>query len=114
MGLKIASRLFSGPYSMQTFKRRANQSQVLFAVVSKSGPSWDPDHHLIDIGTHDDEGVNFAAVAEVADWESINGGTLLLFVDFFDNRRTTRTERDAFVEEIRSAYKIPGAYIRIA
>lgn len=114
MGLKIAGRLFSGPYPMDTFKRRANQSQVVYAVVSRSGMIWDPDFHLVDVGTTDDDGCEFKKIMAEADWKPINDGTLMLFVDFLDNRRTKRTEREAIVAQIRDAYEIPGGYIRFA
>lgn len=114
MGLKIASRLFSGPYGMSTFKRRRNQSAVIYAVVSKSGPPWDPDHHLVDLGTHDDDGLDFAALARAKSWQPIGEGTLMLFIYFLDDRRTTLAEREAELAEMRSRLEIPGAFIPIA
>lgn len=114
MGLKIAGRLFSGPYPMETFRRRANQPQVVYAVVSRSGPGWDPVYRLVDVGTSGDAGLEFARVAAEAAWQPIDGGTLLLFVDFIDDRRTTHQERAQIVQQVREAYEIPGGIIRFA
>lgn len=114
MGLKIASRLFSGPYDISKFKRRRNQTSVIYAVVSKSGPPWDPEHYLIDIGTHGDDGLDFAAVFSAADWEPINDGQLMLFVYFLENRRSTVDERTSIVARMRKDVGDQGAFIPIA
>lgn len=114
MGLKIADRLYSGPYDMQTFRRRKNHTPVIYAIISKSGLPWDPDHHIIDIGTHPDEGMEFAAVAADHSWEPVSDGKLMLFIDFLDNRRTTIEERFSEIERVRNQLDIPGGYIPLA
>lgn len=114
MGLKIANRLFSGPYDMAKFRRRKNQSAVIYAIISKSGPSWDPNHHLVAVDTHGDEGLDFTEVAEAADWPCPEGGSLCLFVDFLDNHKTTAETRRKIVDEIRQTLDVPGAFIPIA
>jgi hypothetical protein len=80
MALKIAGYLFTGPYDLDKTVVRRNHLPVIYAVLSKEGPPWDPVFRVIEIGTSGEDGIVFAEDARRNGWTSRAQGQLCLYL----------------------------------
>lgn len=81
MALKIAGRLFTGPFDPSAFAVRANQETVIYAVVAKEGEPWDPRFRLIAVGAgNDGEDLVFSIHPDLARWRALGGGPIAIYV----------------------------------
>jgi hypothetical protein len=103
MALKIASHLFYGPFKPEQVKVRANQAPLIIAIVSKSGPAWDPVFHLVDIDYSPDGGVDLADHPRRPQWTPRDAGEVQAYL--YDAKKSdgfqNETDRRLFAEKIR-------------
>ncbi len=113
MALKIAGRLFTGPFDPATFVVRGNQEAVVYAVVAKGGEAWDPHFRLIAVGAGDD-GVTltFADLPELASWQALAGKPVSIYIHALGTRAGAGpAERAALVGAIVAAVAPPDGII---
>ena len=114
MSLKIGQRLFTGPMNLSEAKVRANQPPLVFAVVCKAGPPWNPVFRLIDVDVTEPGGTVFAQHARRALWEKESDGTLALyFLEPDKGQKIEAEERAAVVADLRRHYEPPKGIITL-
>src|SRR5262249_8583784 len=92
VGLKIAGRLFYGPFVIEKIKLRANQHRVVFAIVAKRGEPWNPDFRLVHAEASPPGGIVLAEHPARAGW---SGGSGELQVYLLDLEHAAQADADA-------------------
>ncbi len=113
MALKIAGRLFTGPYDPSGFVVRANQEPVVYAVVAKEGDAWDPRFRLIAVDAGcEGEDLVFASHTDLNHWQEEADGKIAVYVHPLGARAgATAADRAALVAAIVAAVPPPNGII---
>jgi hypothetical protein len=115
MGLKIAGRLFYGPSPIDCVAVKKNHSPVVFAIVSRSGESWNPTFRLLDIGFSGPDGMILSEHPQVAAWQAENNGVMQVYLLDLKRRDGDPAQRAAsIIEECRERYTPPKGLISLA
>lgn len=80
MALKIAGYLFTGPYEIEKTIVRRNHAPVVYAILSKEGPPWDPIFRVIEVGASGDDGISFSSDQRRDSWKIAAKGQLCLYL----------------------------------
>jgi hypothetical protein len=111
MSLKLAGRLFTGPFPVDTTEVRANQVPVVYAIVAKGGPSWAPVFRVVDIGSSPEQGMSFAVHSSRADWVVRPGETLGIYLFYTRRSQYSAADRERMVYDLRQRYDPPKGFI---
>ncbi len=115
MALKIAERLFTGPYALDESRVRKNQSAAVYAIISRSGEPWNPTFRLIDVDETGDQGVHFRTHEKRPEWERYNDGELSIYFFYMSVRAGhTADQRRWLVDAIKAQYDPPNGMISLA
>jgi hypothetical protein len=114
MALKIAGHLFTGPMNLDTTVVRANHVPVVYSVLSKEGPAWDPIFRVIEVGASGAQGTDFTRHASRAAWQSKAKGQLCLYtLPLEDARWRDVAAREALAAEIAARYLPPNDLVTV-
>lgn len=115
MGLKISGRLFYGPSPVDQVVVKKNHSPAVFAIVSRSGESWNPIFRLLDVGYSGDEGMILSDHPKVGQWEAENDGALQVYLLDLKRKDGDPAERaKAIIDEFCAKYQPPKGIISLA
>jgi hypothetical protein len=115
MGLKISGRLFYGPSPVDQVVVKRNHSPAVFAIVSRSGESWNPTFRLLDVGYSGTEGMVLSENPNVKQWELDNDGELQVYLIDLKRKDGDPAERaQAIIDEYRERYHPPKGFISLA
>jgi hypothetical protein len=107
MSLKLAGRLFTGPFPLDSTEVRANQSPVIFAVIAKGGKPWAPVFRVVDIDASPDAGVRLADHPRHATWTIDAGESIGVYLFYAPRSEFSATERKRIADELRCQYNPP-------
>ena len=107
MSLKLAGRLFTGPFPLDAAEVRANQSPVIFAVIAKGGKPWAPFFRVVDIDASPDAGLRFADHSRRATWTIEPGESIGVYLFYAPRSEFSASERERIAEELRRQYDPP-------
>ncbi len=116
MSLKIAGRLFAGPFPVEKTVVRKNHQPAVYAVISREGKPWNPVFRLLEVGETGEDGIVFAEHAARPQWEEqAKAGQGAVGIYLYDMARSQcdAAARQAQVEEIRARYTPPTGIIPI-
>jgi hypothetical protein len=115
MALKIAGRLFTGPYSLDESRVRKNQPAAVYAIISRSGEPWNPTFRLIDVDETGEQDVHFRTHRKRPEWERHDDGELSIYFFYMSVRAGhTADERRRLVDAIKIQYDPPNGMISLA
>jgi hypothetical protein len=114
MALKIDGHLFTGPRDLEGTVVRLNHRPVVFLILSKEGPPWDPVFRLIDVGCSGDEPLVFAKHEKRAEWlRRCAGKPCLYLLEMDDGAGYKDGDRAGIAETIRKRHAPPHDVINI-
>jgi hypothetical protein len=115
MALKISGHLFTGPYDLDKTVVRRNHLPVIYAVLSKEGPPWDPMFRVIDVGASGEEGIAFGLDARRDGWKAgAKGQVCLYMMPLETSEYRTLEEREALADALRAQHAPPNDIIGIS
>lgn len=114
MALKIEGHLFTGPRDFETTVVRRNHRPVVYVILSKEGPPWDPVFRVIDAGYSGDEPLVFAEHEKRAEWQRQCPGKPCLYLLEMDAAYGYKDgDRIGIAEAIRTRFAPPHDIISI-
>lgn len=111
MSLKLAGRLFTGPFPIDTTEVRANQVPVIYAIIAKGGPSWAPVFRIVDIQASADNGLRFCEHPHRKDWIPQAGESLGVYLFYTSRSEYSEIDRLHIAEELRAKYRPPASLL---
>jgi len=115
MGLKIAGHLFYGPFPVEKVAIKKNHTPALFAIVCRTGESWNPTFRLIDIGFSGADGITLAQHPPRAAWVAENDGLLQVYLlEIEAHEGDVGSRAAAIIELCRNRYQPPRGIISLA
>ena len=114
MALKIAGHLFTGPYEVEKAVVRKNHQPVVFAVLSKEGPPWDPAFRVIEVGATGEGGAVFADDPRCPEWRTKAEGQLCIYMLPLEGAEFRSVDaREKLADEIRTRHAPPNEFVRV-
>jgi hypothetical protein len=107
MSLKLAGRLFTGPFPIDTTEVRANQIPVVYAIVAKGGPSWAPVFRVVDVQASADSGVRFAEHSRRQEWTAATSESIGVYFFYAPRSEYTSADRERLAADLRQKYDPP-------
>jgi hypothetical protein len=113
MAIKIAGRLFTGPFSIDSMQIRSNRAPVVYVIVRKGGDAWDPIFRLIDVG--ESAGADFALADHPsrASWGESRDEVGVYLFEMNGEHKGTDEERRAIAAGICEQYATPNDEISV-
>jgi len=112
MSLKLAGRLFTGPFAIDPSEVRANQAPVVYAIIAKGGQSWTPVFRVVDVGSSPDGGMRFADHASRAGWLAGPDETLSVYLFYAPRSEYSAADRENIAAELRLHYDPPRGFVQ--
>lgn len=113
MSLKIAGRLFAGPFPLDETEVRHNQAPVVFVVIAKEGKPWNPVFRVLGAGESGD-GLAFRDHPRRAEWLMEAGQAPVLYFLAMPRSESSAADRQMLVEEIVARYAPPVGTVPIS
>ena len=115
MSLKIGCYLFTGPFSIEKAVVRKNKAAAVFAIVSRSGNSWDPCFRALDFGESGESGMTFSTHPDRTKWEAKNDGELGIYL-LNENELDVSGEknRKLIVKDLSKHFLQPDTFILLS
>jgi hypothetical protein len=110
MALKLAGRLFTGPFPIATTEVRSNQTPVVYAIIAKGGDPWAPTFRVVDIGYSHESGVRFAELPNRTSWSVQSATQLGVYLFYAPRSEYSLDQRRALAEELRQKYDPPNGF----
>jgi hypothetical protein len=110
MALKLAGRLFTGPFPIDTTEVRSNQAPVVYGIIAKGGEPWAPTFRVVDIGYSEESGVRFAELPNRTSWSTPGGGQLGVYLFYAPRSEYSLEQRRALADELRQKYDPPNGF----
>lgn len=115
MGLKISGLLFYGPAPLEQVVVKKNHSPVVFAIVSRSGETWNPFFRLLDVGFSGLDGLVLSEHPDVAKWQTENDGVLQVYLlDLKRKDGDPATRAQQIIADFREQFDPPRGFISLA
>jgi hypothetical protein len=111
MALKLAGRLFTGPFPIDTTEVRGNQSPVVYAIIAKEGPPWAPAFRVIDVGFSEDAGIRFADLSNRAAWTCESASQISVYLFYAPRSEFSLEDRQQMTRLLREVYKPPNGLV---
>jgi hypothetical protein len=111
MSIKLAGRLFTGPFPVESSEVRANQIPAVFAVVAKGGQPWAPVFRVVDIDATPDAGLRLADHPRYAAWTADAGESIGVYFFYAPRSEFTQADRERMAEELRGEYEPPNGFV---
>ena len=108
MSIKLAGRLFTGPFPVETSEVRANQIPAVFAVVAKGGQAWAPVFRVVDVGATPEAGIRFAEHPQRSHWQPRVGESIGIYLFYAPRSEFTIVDREQIAQELRRQYEAPN------
>jgi hypothetical protein len=110
MALKLAGRLFTGPFPIDTTEVRGNQAPVVYAIIAKQGEPWAPSFRVVDIGYSEESGVRFSEMPNRSSWSAQDGAQVGVYLFYAPRSEYSLEQRRALTEELRQTYDPPNGF----
>ncbi len=111
MSLKLAGRLFTGPFSVDATEVRANQVPVVYAIIAKGGQAWAPAFRVVDVGASPDQGVRFTDHPRRAEWRIEASETVGVYLFYAPRSEFSEADRARMADELRQKYDPPRGFV---
>jgi hypothetical protein len=113
MALKLAGRLFTGPFPIATTEVRSNHVPVVYAIIVKGGDPWAPTFRVVDIGYSEDAGVRFAELPNRASCSGQSAPQPSVYLFYAPRSEYSLEQRRALAEELRQKYHPPNGFAEV-
>jgi len=116
VSLKIAGRLFAGPFPLEKTVVRKNHDPAVFAIISREGKPWNPLFHILEVGETGPDGVTFEEHPASAQWRDMAAaaaGTVGVYLLSMARAEHGDDTRRQLAEDIRTRYSPPTGYVPI-